>query len=69
MTKSKYEVASGVWIGSEISDIDSEIKSLIFKNNDEGWTVEDKLEFTALKNRRMELLRTKTWDRMLRNLG
>lgn len=69
MTKSKYEVAHGVWIGSEISDIDREIKSLIFKHNDEGWTDEDKLEFAALKNRRMELLRPKTWDRMLRSLG
>lgn len=69
MTKSKYEVAPGVWIGSEINDIDREIKSLIFKQGNEGWTVDDELRFTTLKNRRMELMMPKTWDRMSRSLG
>jgi hypothetical protein len=56
MTKSKYEVVPGLWIGSEKGDIDREIKQLLAKRIDGDWTTEDSVRFSTLTNRRMELM-------------
>jgi hypothetical protein len=54
---SKYEVAPGLFIGSEIGDIDREIKVLIRKmlNGDENAIK----EITRLTDRRIELMKPK----------
>jgi hypothetical protein len=54
---SKYEVAPGLFIGSEIGDIDREIKVLIRKmlDGDENAIK----EITRLSDRRIELMKPK----------
>ena len=54
---SKYEVAPGLWIGSEINDINREIKQLVKKLVDGDETV--LLEITRLTNKKIELLKPK----------
>ena len=59
MTKSKYEVTPGLWIGSEKGDIDREVKQLLAKRINGDWTTEDSVRFGTLTNRRMELMMPK----------
>ena len=54
---SKYEVAPGLFIGSEIGDIDREIKVLIKKLVDGDESVLS--EITRLSDRRIELMKPK----------
>ena len=62
-TKSKYEKATGLWIGSEKGDIDREIKQLLGKRIDGDWTTEDSVRFSTLTNRRMQLMMPKRFRR------
>lgn len=55
--RSKYEVAPGLFIGSEIGDIDREIKVLIKKLVDGDESILP--EITRLSNRKIELMKPK----------
>ena len=54
---SKYKIAPGIWIGSEIGDINREIKQLVKKLVDGDETVLPKI--TKLTNKKIELLKPK----------
>lgn len=56
-SKSKYEIAPGLWIGSEIGDINQEVKKLIKKLVDGDDTVLP--EINRLTNKKIELLKPK----------
>lgn len=56
--RNKYEVAPGLFVGSEIGDIDREVKVLMRKWIQEG-DREAFLKIKSLHNRRVELLKPK----------
>lgn len=62
--RNKYEVAPGLFVGSEIGDINREIKGYIKKFVDGDKTVLPKIN--ELTNRKIELMKSKTFRKLLK---
>lgn len=52
----KYQVATGLWIGSEMGDLDQEMKQLLAKSIKEGRTEETDSRMREIRERRVQLL-------------
>ena len=54
--KNKYEIATGLFVGSEIGDIDREISTLVKKLVNSKLSSKEKSKFRQLQHKRRELL-------------
>jgi hypothetical protein len=57
----KYQVAPGLWIGSEMEDLNLEMKQLLAKTMREGRTEETDSRMREIRRRRVELLMGKRY--------